>query len=141
MSKSNWEGTFRNLREQYIRGAERRLENIAQSLEKLRQSPEDVAALQDLKRHFHGLSGSGTTYGYPRVSAIGLEGDRSCQSLLKASTSPKPEDLKRWQELLDELQEQFTQTQPVPAAPDQFSMQISKKGSRIFIVDDDADVA
>src|SRR5262245_17562193 len=133
MTKSNWEGTFRNLREQYVRGAEQRLENIAESLEKLRQSPQDAIALEDLKRHFHGLSGSGTTYGYPKVSAIGLEGEQSCQALIKVSGIPSGNDMDGWQNLLDSLRNEFHQIQPmVPAPAEQITTDIARKGARIF---------
>ena len=48
----------------------------------------DASARERLHRHFHALSGLGATYGYPRVSELGAEGE---------STG----DPARWRELVD----------------------------------------
>lgn len=51
---------------------------------------DDPAARERLERHFHALSGLGATYGYPRISELGEEGERSS-------------DPARWRELVDAL--------------------------------------
>jgi len=48
----------------------------------------DPDARERLERHFHALSGLGATYGYPRISELGDEGERSS-------------DPARWRELVD----------------------------------------
>jgi chemotaxis protein histidine kinase CheA len=48
----------------------------------------DADASEKLQRHFHALAGLGATYGYPRVSELGDEGE---------STN----DPARWRELMD----------------------------------------
>jgi chemotaxis protein histidine kinase CheA len=48
----------------------------------------DAGAMEKLQRHFHALAGLGATYGYPRVSELGDEGE---------STN----DPARWRELMD----------------------------------------
>ncbi len=48
----------------------------------------DTGARERLQRHFHALSGLGATYGYPRVSELGDEGEST-------------DDPARWRELVD----------------------------------------
>ena len=50
----------------------------------------DPGAREKLERHFHALSGLGATYGYPRISELGEEGERS-------------NDPARWRELCDAI--------------------------------------
>jgi HPt (histidine-containing phosphotransfer) domain-containing protein len=50
----------------------------------------DPTASDSLARHFHALSGLGATYGYPRVSELGEEGEHTT-------------DVARWRELVDAI--------------------------------------
>jgi chemotaxis protein histidine kinase CheA len=59
----------------------------------------DGAAAEQLMRHFHALSGMGATYGYPRISDLGDEGERL--SVGDAATAA------RWRELLAEVQREL----------------------------------
>ena len=61
--------------------------------ERLREMRSLLDALDDdarerLARHFHALAGLGATYGYPRISELGDEGERT-------------NDPVRWRELVD----------------------------------------
>lgn len=71
------------LREHFRRSTEERLREMRSLLETL-----DDDATQRLTRHFHALSGLGATYGYPRISELGDEGERTT-------------DRARWRELVD----------------------------------------
>lgn len=102
-----WESTLRELREQYVRGSGKRLEQLSVDLERLTQNPADLEALRELKRTFHGLTGSGTTYGFPRITALGQQGEKICDQLLRADQAPLPEQIVEWRNLLNELISEF----------------------------------
>lgn len=77
-----------NLRAHFRESTAERLREMTSLLETLDGDPDDVEARQQLERHFHALSGLGATYGYPRISELGDEGERSV-------------DPARWRELVD----------------------------------------
>jgi HPt (histidine-containing phosphotransfer) domain-containing protein len=56
----------------------------------------DRGAIDEIRRHFHGFSGMGGTYGFPRISVLGDE----AEGLLK---SPDAAALARCRELMDEI--------------------------------------
>ncbi|HYO75512.1 MAG TPA: Hpt domain-containing protein [Thermoanaerobaculia bacterium] len=60
----------------------------------------DSGALATLARHFHALSGMGGTYGFPRVSELGDEGEL----LLR---NPDAAALSRCRELVDEIEREL----------------------------------
>ena len=65
-------------------------ESTAERLREMRSLLDslDDDARERLARHFHALSGLGATYGYPRISELGEEGERT-------------NDPARWRELVD----------------------------------------
>jgi chemotaxis protein histidine kinase CheA len=77
-----------NLRTYFRESTAERLREMTSLLDTLDGAPDDVEARQQLERHFHALSGLGATYGYPRISELGDEGERSV-------------DPARWRELVD----------------------------------------
>src|SRR5262245_10621928 len=112
-----WEKTLAELKEQYIRGSGKRLDKIARNLDLLQLNPDDRATLQELQRYFHGLSGSGTTYGFPHISSLGVRGEQHVDRLLRANASPKNTDLKAWKSLLEDLRAEFKRSIVEPASP------------------------
>jgi chemotaxis protein histidine kinase CheA len=81
-----------DLREVYRENSRARLAAMRAAFDAL---PDD-AALQELRRHFHAFSGMGGTYGFPRVSELGDEGEVLLRSAHEAS-------LARCRELMDEI--------------------------------------
>lgn len=77
-----------SLRAHFRESTAERLGEMVALLDRLDRDPGDAAAREQLERHFHALSGLGATYGYPRVSELGEEGE---------STN----DPARWRELMD----------------------------------------
>ena len=77
-----------HLRAHFRESTAERLREMATLLEALDRDPGDGKARGQLERHFHALSGLGATYGYPRISELGDEGERSA-------------DPARWRELVD----------------------------------------
>src|SRR5260221_2418184 len=102
------EDALRTLRAEFVREARRRLDGIARSLEALSVQPGSRGALHGLLQGFHGFSGTGTTYGFPDVTALGQEGERSCSTRLAESAAGLPADIARWVELLGLLERQFS---------------------------------
>ena len=72
-----------HLREYFRESTEERLREMRALLDAL-----DDDARETIARHFHALSGLGATYGYPQISELGDEGERT-------------NDPARWRELMD----------------------------------------
>ncbi|MBV8518026.1 MAG: response regulator [Acidobacteria bacterium] len=56
--------------------------------------------LPALARHFHALAGLGTTYGHPRVTRLGEEGENAAKPLLREGRAPSADDLRAWRALV-----------------------------------------
>jgi diguanylate cyclase (GGDEF)-like protein len=117
-----FEEAIRGLRDRFVRGSVDRLERVAQLLDLLEREPADAGALRNLMIQFHGFSGAGSTYGFPGVSALGQEGERLCDALLKEKQSPEEREQERCRSLLRSLRREL-QGEPnlgaaaPPAAP------------------------
>ena len=103
----SWDETLKELREQYIRGSSDRLANIDRALDVLEIQPADEIALKDLRRYFHGLGGSGKTYGFAQVTEIGLWGEQECDGILREKFLPTLDHLNRWRGFSEELRKEF----------------------------------
>ena len=129
-----WEKALAPLKAEYVRESRPRLIAIARSLERLALEPESRGALHDLTLAFHNFSGTGTTYGFPEVTALGREGERVCTAIIASGARPAADQVARGQELLRLLEKELSggaatasgNTVP-PAAPRGY----------ILIVDDD----
>jgi diguanylate cyclase (GGDEF)-like protein len=135
-----WEKTLNELKEQYVRGSGKRLDRIIRTLDLLQLNPQDPATLQELQRYFHGLSGSGSTYGFPKISALGLEGEQYVESLLRSKSAPQDSDLNKWKSLLEAIRIEFGKTAAKPAAVPEELIKASVKPHEILVVDDDGDI-
>ncbi len=103
----SFEEALRDLRERFVRGSDDRLARIEQILDLLQSDAADERTLRDLMIQFHGFSGAGSTYGFPRVSALGSEGERLCDALLKEKVPPRARDAERWRSLLGSLRQEL----------------------------------
>ncbi|MBC7544787.1 MAG: Hpt domain-containing protein [Candidatus Sericytochromatia bacterium] len=81
----------------------RRFDQIAAMIAQLAAMPDDRPALKQLSHHFHGLAGSGSSFGFPNVSQLGQSGDQTCLRRLETGTPPDAADLATWRRLLTEL--------------------------------------
>jgi diguanylate cyclase (GGDEF)-like protein len=118
MRALSFEEALRDLRERFVRGSVERLERISQLLDMLEKEPADAGALRDLMIQFHGFAGAGSTYGFPGVSALGSEGERLCDALLKEKQSPQAREQDRWMSLLRSLRRELErEPRLAPAAP------------------------
>lgn len=104
---SSWRRTFRELRGQFAEGAGERLAAIDGALDRLLARPEDRESLAEVRLRFHGLSGTGATFGFPRVSVLGMQGEHACDAVAEARRSPTSEEIRAWRELVEEVREAF----------------------------------
>lgn len=102
----SWQDTFTDLKEQYIRRSSERLGKVVEMLAQLSIDP-DLEVVRDLSRHFHWLAGSGTMYGFTRVTELGAEGEQFCELLGRGVTHLRDGGLDKLKEILNQLREQF----------------------------------
>ena len=105
---ANWQETFSELKSQYVQRSTDRLAQIIELVTKLISNPMNKDLVQQLSRHFHWLAGSGSMYGFQKVSAMGLEGERLCDQIVSQPGAAAPQDLEKLKALLQELSVQFT---------------------------------
>lgn len=111
---ASWQETFSELKSQYVQRSTDRLAQIIELVTKLISNPMNKDLVQQLSRHFHWLAGSGSMYGFQKVSAMGLEGERICDAITAQSGAASPVDLEKLRVLLQELSLQFTGGEDAP---------------------------
>ncbi len=102
------------LRAEYLGDSEAKLEAIALLIEALEGSGRE--GLAELQRRFHGLSGSGLTYGFPRVSFLGARGEQACRTAAKRGGTLLAGDLAECRAVLQSLHREFAPYPPVRSA-------------------------
>jgi diguanylate cyclase (GGDEF)-like protein len=114
---------------------------MAHHLAGLEAAPSDAEALQTLMRAFHSFSGSGATYGFPRITELARVAEQECLVLIREGATPTTGDLEGWgrrvaelREALDAPGEPNLEVRPVlpPASP--------HRTPTILLVDDDPEV-
>ncbi|HUG54736.1 MAG TPA: response regulator, partial [Vicinamibacteria bacterium] len=106
-----------DLRAEFVRRSQARLEAAARLLARLREAPSDRQPLQGLMRFFHSLAGVGTTFGFPTVTAVAKEGELECLALLHDEAAPSTTELENWTSLLGALAHELAQHPAVAASP------------------------
>ena len=132
--------TYDRLRRTYVEGAEERLGSIADHLHRLEANLEDRAPIGELNHLFHGLVGSGATYGFPHISALCGQAEAECQMLLEEERSPTAEDIGCWKDLVERCRDEFRRT-PLDEPPAFRRPKASRpeKTSSVLLVDADED--
>ena len=87
---SSWQEALKELQGEFVRGSLQRIDKMRGLLRALGASPGDSELRHDLRVQFHGLAGSGSTYGLPEVTRLGLLGERL---LLEADGGPPDANL------------------------------------------------
>jgi diguanylate cyclase (GGDEF)-like protein len=98
-----WDDMLRELRREYLAGAGERLTTLRDALAELDTDPASAPALQRALRAFHAFAGSGTTYGFPAVTARGMEGERRCVEVERAARAVRADELTALRRLLTEI--------------------------------------
>lgn len=111
-----------------------RLDEMASLLAALERDRADAVSLQKLAKHFHGLAGMGGTYGFPRVSRLGDEGEATIVPFVKRGAAPDTASIARWKTLVAEIASELWSGGLEPAVPQSTAGQ----AHRILVVEDDA---
>jgi diguanylate cyclase (GGDEF)-like protein len=127
---TGWDDELSALRVLYLREARGRLDEIDRLLDLLERDGSDARSLEDLRRAFHGFAGSGTTYGLPGVSALGLEGERRCEAV--RSGPAVASDLRIWREAAAALRREIDGARAAAPASD------APSAATVVVIDEDA---
>jgi len=136
---ANWAETMKQLRTDYVREAKTNLEAVSRLVERLEQGS-SVKALPDLTRRFHGLAGSGFTYGFPEVSTLGRRGERACKAMAERGGAALPAELGEWHAVLGGLRREFGFESPAPEAEGEGQKVRTPGKPHVLVIDDDATV-
>lgn len=144
---STWEETMQELRIEFLQRLTERSQKLDETLNLLIVKPDNRDVLKSLMRLFHALSGSGSTYGFPEISAIGRIGEKECDHLLQNNLLPDPSYLAGWQKLLRQLDEEAVKANqnaaPTPEAVIESVLPETKEASlanKILIVEKDPNI-
>ena len=107
----SWAEALQALRADYLRSSAAKLDAIARLIERLEGRPSGTA-LQGLRTRFHGLRGSGLTYGFPAVSVLGGRGEEACRAVIQGDGTPSAGDFAEWRAVLDGLHRELALRTP-----------------------------
>jgi diguanylate cyclase (GGDEF)-like protein len=107
MPELSWEEEFNTLVAEFVDSAGTRLGSLRDALLGLQNTPADLDALRELKRHFHRLAGTGLTFGFAELSALAAQGEELCTERLRVSQPATARDLSRYSTLIDALDKGF----------------------------------
>jgi diguanylate cyclase (GGDEF)-like protein len=137
----SWEETLRDLRAGYLRESAAKVEGLSSAIQQLRAQPADGDLLNDLLRRFHAFAGSGRTYGFPQVSALGLEGETRCADRADEGATPTAADFQVFERLVESLKREFSEAGAQPlAAPSSTVKPAAARPADILVVDDDDEI-
>ena len=108
---------FRILRDNFLLGSPRRLDEMRSALELLETDDSNREVLGDLHRAFHSLVGLGTTYGFPSVSGLARQGEANSLRLIRSDTNPTPDDLEDSRGLVNAIESELRHGADEPFRP------------------------
>lgn len=119
---SEFADILKELRVQFLHSAAERFVKMEALLSSLEATPSaadkdqiQIGQAKELLRHFHSLSGAGSTFGFPEVSLAGRECEEECAAVIEQKRLPEAADLSRWRRRIARLKEQlFTETKATP---------------------------
>ena len=137
---SQWQDLLSDLRGPYLRESIAKLDDAESLLRALSARPADTDTLALLLRRFHGFAGSGTSYGFPRVTELGREGESGCVALQHARRDPSPQELSAWGLLLEEIRSELVGRSRVEPQAGFHAAPSAAQSPRILLVDDEHDL-
>src|SRR6188474_317156 len=96
MTPKDQEAAMQVFRADFVRSSLLRLDDMEALVGRLAAAPSDLESGRALLGHFHGLSGSGGTYGFSGVTTLGQDGEASCRDFLAGAGSAVPADIAFW---------------------------------------------
>jgi len=136
----DFQDALRGLRAEYVRESGPRLAEIARLLDVLSGAHGDLATLDDLRRRFHAFAGSGTTYGFPEVTAVAREAERACTGLLDRAGPVTPAHVEEWRRLAFRIRAQFEGPENAAAPAPRVGRERASAGLEVLLVGDDSGV-
>ena len=127
------EELLQELRERFRETARNRLAEMAPLLDAI-----DAESIRALARHFHAFAGLGGTYGFPRISELGDEGEASILPILRCGDEPDGATIARWRGLCAEVERELARERLVAGDAVAFAPGTARGPRRILAVEDDA---
>ena len=127
------------LRAQFLRRSEAKIDAARRLLGFLRDTPADRRHLEDLMRFFHNFAGVGTTFGFPNVTTAAKEGEIECLALLQSGASPSTTEIDHWTSLLGALVHELSQ--PPAASPGTEAAGTAPRLPEVLLISSDTGVA
>ncbi|MGI8783527.1 MAG: GGDEF domain-containing response regulator [Acidobacteriota bacterium] len=109
---------FQELRRKYLVASTARVADLEVQLQRLQAQSCDMEAQRRLVRLFHGLAGSGGTYGFSQVSSVSSQGEQEVGATIETSQQPTSTDLNRWRLYVESIK---TELDPASVLPSELS--------------------
>jgi hypothetical protein len=101
---NNFDDVMAELRTIYLEETRRRAAAMALALERLERDPDAAQALGELVVQFHGLAGSGASYGYEDLSLLGRLGEYDSSIRQRHGGTCTQEDFRTWRTLIAQIE-------------------------------------
>ena len=92
-ASTSWDTQLQQLQLQFLTRAQERLDVIESNFRTLQANPAELGPLQEIKRHFHWIGGSCSTYNFEEITDWGIYGEEFCEYLLKLEAPVSSLDL------------------------------------------------
>lgn len=110
-------GLSEDLRRRFRETTRVRIAEMAVLLAALEEDATTRDALERLATHFHALAGMGATYGFPRISELGDEGEATIHPLVRDKGLPDEATVARWRMVIAGIERALEETPGTNAGP------------------------
>jgi hypothetical protein len=101
---SHFDDIMEELRSAYLEETRRRAAAMALALDRLEREPDAAQTLGELVVQFHGLAGSGASYGFAELSLLGRLGEFDSGVRQRVGGACTREDLRTWRTLISQIE-------------------------------------
>lgn len=106
-----------DLWDKYYKESQSLLLELDKHIATLAHSPWEQGSLQAIQRIFHNFAGSGTTFGAPKISALGGEGEYVCASMALSGRAVQEEELEQIEALARHIRSEFQLLMAMATSP------------------------
>jgi hypothetical protein len=100
----NFDDIMKELRATYLEETRQRTAAMTLVIERLERNPGAAQSLAELVMQFHGLAGSGASYGFAELSLLGRLGEFDSGVRLRQGGVCTPEDIRTWRTLVAQIE-------------------------------------